>query len=130
MATPTLGGWQRANIVAAANYLREKIAAGANDPRTRAVYEGLLEVLEPTRRLARQQREMAEATKAAAVQKATAKPVGDRRAGLERRAARDRRASADRRKQNLGPPGGIERRAVRDRRAAQARRTGRDRRAR
>src|SRR5437773_986339 len=49
--------WQQTNIQAAAAYLRERIAAGAVDARTKAVYEGLLEVLDPTRRAARVQRE-------------------------------------------------------------------------
>ena len=38
-------------------YMRERMAAGATDVRTKAVYEGLLDVLDPTRRTARLQRE-------------------------------------------------------------------------
>ena len=54
--------WQRANVQAAANYLRERIAAGApgsEDVRSKAIYEGLLDVLDPARRTARVQRESA-----------------------------------------------------------------------
>lgn len=105
--------WQRANIQAAAGYLRDHIAGGVTDPRTRAVYEGLLEVLDPSRRRLRLQREAASAARAAVA----VPPVRDRRASLERRREERRRAS-------LGPPGGVERRSGRDRR------TGRDRRAR
>ena len=100
--------WQRDNLQAAAGYLRERIAEGDAGPRTRAIYEGLLEVLDPTRRATRVQREMATAAKAAAaVIKA------------ERR-ARERRA-ADRRRVDLGSPTGVERR-VGDRRAGTDRR--------
>lgn len=104
--------WQRVHIQAAAAYLRERIAAGATDAKSKAVYEGLLDVLEPTRRTARLQRESAQAAKASVVV-----PV-DR----DRRRQIDRRARTDRRLVNLGPPRGVERRSGRDRR------TGRDRR--
>jgi hypothetical protein len=107
--------WQRANIQAAATYLRERIAAGAADPRTKIVFEGLLDVLEPTRRTLRLQREMAHATKASVPVHATR----DRRNTMDRRAHRDRRLN------NLGPPGGAERRAGADRRAGRDRRGGR-----
>lgn len=104
--------WQQANIQAAAAYLRERIAAGATDPRTKAVYEGLLDVLDPPRRAMRLQREAAQAAKAAV----SVPPERDRRAQIDRRSHRDRRLV------NLGPPGGVERRRNPDRR------TGRDRR--
>jgi hypothetical protein len=100
--------WQQTNIQAAAAYLRERIAAGATDAKTRSVYEGLLEVLDPNRRAVRLRRELAESTKVVPVQ------TNRERRGAERRAV-------DRRKVNLGPPGGVERRAG-------ERRTGRDRR--
>ncbi len=100
--------WQRANIQLAASYLREVLAKAA-DPRAKAAYEGLLDVLDPARRTARLRRERA--TTAASV------PVP---AARERRDLRERRA-ADRRKANLGSPTGVERRRV-------ERRTGRDRR--
>jgi hypothetical protein len=99
--------WQRDSVQAAAGYIRERIAAGDNTPRTRTIYEGLLEVLDPNRRTARLQREAHAAAKAAVAIK------------VERRGTERRRA--DRRKVNLGPPGGIERRR-------NDRRRGRDRR--
>ena len=72
--------WQRANIQAAASYLRERMSAGPTDPKTKAVYEGLLEVLDPTRRATRIQREAASAAQAAAI----VKPARERRARSER----------------------------------------------
>jgi len=104
--------WQRANVQAAATYLRERIAIGATDSRTRAIYEGLLEVLDPTRRATRVQREMATAAKQAVAVKAE----------RDRRAAERRRQ--DRRKVNQGSPTGVERRRQ-DRRAGADRRAGR-----
>ena len=106
--------WQRANIQAAATYLRERILSGINDPKTKAIYEGLLEVLDPTRRATRLQREAASAAKAAA----TVKPA------RERRAASDRRRPSDRRRMSLGSPTGEERRTGRDRRSGRDRRNG------
>jgi len=100
--------WQRASIQLAATYLREVIAKGA-DPRAKAAYEGLLDVLDPSRRTARLQRERAAATAAVPVQ-----------AARERRTTHDRRVS-DRRTANVGSPTGVERREG-------DRRTGRDRR--
>ena len=41
--------WQHVNILAATNYLRERIASGVPDARVREVYEGLLDVLDPSR---------------------------------------------------------------------------------
>ncbi|MBZ5557665.1 MAG: hypothetical protein LAO77_10370 [Acidobacteriia bacterium] len=104
--------WQSENIKSAASYMRERIAAGDNGPRTKAIYEGLLDVLDPTRRATRVQREMAAASKTAA--------AAATKAERERRAA-ERRRNADRRKVNLGSPTGVERRKG-------ERRTGRDRR--
>jgi len=100
--------WQRANIQAAASYLREVIAKGG-DARTKLVYEGLLDVLDPARRTARLQRERAAVAASVPVQ-----------AARERRATHERRTS-DRRKVNVGSPTGEERRQ-------RSRRTGRDRR--
>jgi hypothetical protein len=94
--------WQRANVQAAANYLREHIAAGADDVRSKAVYEGLLDVLDPARRTARLQRESA----------ASAKSAVTVQTSRERRSQNDR----DRRGAHAGPPGGVERRAGRERR--------------
>jgi len=106
--------WQQANIQAAATYLRERIAAGATDARTKAVYEGLLEVLDPNRRKIRLQRELAESAKAAVTVQTS----------RERRAQDRRGARPDRRVANLGPPGGVERRKG-DRRRGMDRRGGR-----
>ena len=104
--------WQQANIQAAAAYLRGLIGVGATDARTKAVYEGLLDVLDPPRRASRVQRESAQAAKAAVAVKAER----DRRAAAERRSLRDRRLA------NLGPPGGVERRRASDRRTGSDRR--------
>src|SRR5271156_356675 len=93
--------WQSTSIQAAATFLRERIAAGDNSPRTKAIYDGLLEVLDPTRRTLRVQRELATVTKHAAA--AAMKTERDRRAA-------ERRRAADRRKMNLGSPTGVERR--------------------
>ena len=70
--------WQRDNVQAAANYLRERIGAGDNTPRTRTIHEGLLEVLDPNRRTTRLQRENLTAAKAAALLDGRPAPeVGD-----------------------------------------------------
>ncbi len=104
--------WQQANIQAAAAYLRERITAGALDPRTKAVYEGLLDVLDPPRRATRLQRESALAARAAVTVKAE----------RDRRNEADRRAQGERRISNLGPPHGTERRRATDRRTGAERR--------
>jgi hypothetical protein len=72
--------WQRANIAAATAYLREVLAKDPDNARVKAIYEGLLDVVEPTRRIERQQR-------------ASGAPDG-----LERRSGGDRRSGKDRRK--------------------------------
>jgi hypothetical protein len=99
--------WQRANIQAAATYLRERITAGAIDAKTTAIYEGLLEVLDPRRRDARLQRERLSAPQRATRVRRTS---GDRRRG-------------ERRQVNLGSPMGAERRGRRDRRTGSDRRS-------
>src|SRR5437867_1654564 len=104
--------WQQANIQAAAAYLRERMAGGGTDPRTRAVYEGLLDVLDPPRRATRMQRESAQAAKAAVAVHAE----------RDRRAANERRSHRDRRLVNLGPAQGSERRRIPDRRSGRDRR--------
>jgi hypothetical protein len=97
--------WQRANITAAAAYLREVLAREPDNTRVKVLHDGLLDVLEPGRRLVRQQRELAAI------------------AGIARqRRATERRASRERRAVNLAPPEGKERRGGTERR------TGRDRR--
>lgn len=102
-----LTGWQRTNVLAAAEYLREVLQRSPQDAKARIVYEGLLEALDPQRRAVRLQRELSAA-----------------RAGVpikERRATSDRRSGQDRRKTNEAWPGNYERRV-------QQRRSGRDRR--
>ena len=98
--TPALQGWQRTNVVAAANCLREQIQRAPDDQKLRGAYEGLLDLLDPSRLLARKQREQS----VAARQAATA--IRNERRSAERRAA-------DRRKANLGPPGPERRQAER-----------------
>lgn len=106
--------WQRANIQAALTYVMERIATGADDARTRAVYEGLLEVLEPNRRTIRLQREAALSATGAV----TVPTLRDRRTTPERR------AHTERRRINLGSPSGIERRTRGERRSGKDRRRG------
>jgi hypothetical protein len=107
-STP-MAGWQRANVLAAAQYLREVVARRPDDVKAQAVYEGLLEVLEPARRTIRQQRELSEAARLSVMSR-------EKRSGVERRRIVRRRV-------NLGSPGGSERRKA-------ERRTARDRRSR
>jgi hypothetical protein len=99
----TLTPWQRSNVLGALNYLKE-LSRMAPDPRAETLTQGLVEVLEPSRRTIRLQREAAQAATAGA------------QAGRERRAARERRLKADRRKEQL-PFAGEDRRANPDRRA-------------
>jgi hypothetical protein len=108
--TPALQGWQRTNVVAAANCIREQIARTPEDPKLRAAYEGLLDLLDPSRLLARKQREMAEAARQAAT------------AVKQERRTNDRRGRADRRRGNAGPPAGVERRRAERRAGADRRR--------
>ena len=104
--------WQRANIEAAAAYVRDRIAAGADDARAKAIHEGLLDVLDPTRVTARLQREAADSSNATDLVQPT-----------RERDPIDRRGRNDRRLVNLGAPRGKERRAGRNRRANRDRRT-------
>ena len=94
--------WQRTNVQAAAAYLRERMTAGGDDVRAKVVYEGLLDVLDPSRRAARLQRESAVSAKSSV----TVQTARERRSPSNR----------ERRRANAGPPGGLERRARRDRR--------------
>jgi hypothetical protein len=100
-------GWQRANVLAAAQYLREIVARSPDDLKVLVIYQGLLEVLEPARRTVRQQRELSDAARSSVT-------LREKRAGRERR-------TSDTRRVNLGPPRGVERRRA-------ERRGGRDRR--
>ena len=102
----SLTGWQRAYVLLAAQYIREIVLKAPGDTKARAIYEALLEVLEPTRRMARQYRERRSASAAAG-------SMWDARSGYDRRVT-DRRAPATflperERRQN-------ERRSGRDRR--------------
>ena len=109
MFRSSLQPWQRESILAAASFLRSRFGNPPADARARMVHDGLLEVLDPSRRTVRLQREMSEAARKAAL---TAR--NERRA-VERRAA-------ERRKANVGPPAGTAERRQEERR------TGRDRR--
>jgi hypothetical protein len=104
-STP-MAGWQRANVLAAAQYLRDVVARRPEDAKGHAVYEGLLEVLEPARRTIRQQRELSDAARLSIMSR-------EKRTGSERR-------RGDRRRVNLGSPAGDrrkgERRTARERR--------------
>jgi hypothetical protein len=104
-STP-MSGWQRASVLAAAQYLRDVVAGRPGDVKAQAVYEGLLEVLEPARRTIRQQRELTEAARLSVMSR-------EKRAGRERR-------RGDRRRVNLGSPVGDRRKG--DRRAGRDRR--------
>jgi len=107
--TAALQGWQRTNVIAAANCLREQIVRTPDDQRLRAAYEGLLDLLDPSRLLARKQREQAEAARQAAT-------------AVKNERRRQERRSSERRKANLGPPPpGVERRQT-ERRSARDRR--------
>lgn len=97
--------WQRANVMAAANYLREQLSHSPEDLRLKSLYEGLLEVLDPSRRTARVQRTLAAATTVR----------------VERR-ARDRRSGDERRKVDAARLGGAERRSGTERRSGRDRR--------
>ena len=106
--------WERSAIEAAAAYLREMIDAGANDPRTQSVYEGLLDVLDPTRHANRIQR--------AAAADAAAAIMNGMHGMAERRSRIERRGHNERRLINLGPGAAGERRSGHDRRAGADRR--------
>jgi hypothetical protein len=106
-ATP-MAGWQRASVLAAAQYLREVVAHRPDDKTAKILYEGLLEVLEPARRTIRQQRELSDAARLSVMTR-------------EKRTGSDRRRG-DRRRVTLGHPGGIERRKS-DRRGGRDRRS-------
>ena len=103
-STP-MAGWQRANVLAAAQYLRDIVARRPDDAKGHGVYEGLLEVLEPARRTIRQQRELSDAARLSIMSR-------EKRTGGERR-------RGDRRRVTLGSPAGERRkgeRRARDRR--------------
>ena len=99
--------WQRSNVSAAAAYLREVLDTDPGNARVKALYEGLLDVLDPTRRVARVQRELAKAQ--AAAQRAE-------RRGIERRAGTDRRQRDIRVPKEFDRRSGVDRRSGKDRR--------------
>ena len=103
-----ISGWQRANVLAAAQYLRELVARTPGDEKAQTVYQGLLEVLEPARRTIRQQRELTDAMRSSVTMR-------EKRTGTERR-------RSERRRVNLGSPTGGERRKT-ERRTSRDRRT-------
>jgi hypothetical protein len=105
----TLTPWQRSNILGALNYLKE--LARAKDPRAETLAQGLTEVLEPSRRVIRLQREAAQSAAASAA------------AGRERRTTADRRRPATDRRQKQLPFEGPDRRTGQDRRAKNRRGT-------
>ena len=107
-----LQGWQRESILKAAQLLRDRFGNPPVDAQARSAHDGLLEVLDPSRRTVRLQKELSEATR-----KATMTERAERR-------ARERRAS-DRRKVNLGPPPGTPERRKGERRTGGDRRTRR-----
>ena len=98
--------WQRSNILAAVNYLKDS-GKIVHNPQAVLLAQGLMEVLDPSRRTIRLQREAAQAATAGA------------QAGRERRMGRERRGG-DRRKQQL-PFQGSDRRTGRDRRVSDRR---------
>jgi len=97
--------WQRTNILAALNYLKDPERL-VQSPQAIVLVQGLIEVLDPSKRTVRLQREAARSATAGA------------QAGRERR-QRDRR-SAERRRQQL-PYDGPERRTGRERRSGERR---------
>ena len=103
-----LQGWQREAILKAAQLLRDRFGNPPVDAQARSAHDGLLEVLDPSRRTIRLQKELSEATR-----KATMTERAERR-------ARERRAS-DRRKVNLGPPPGTQERRKGERRSGDRR---------
>ncbi len=103
--------WERAAIEAAAAYLRELIETGAADERARAIYDGLVDVLDPARHASRIERALAADAALALV-----------RAGLDRRSPVPRRRQRDRRLLASGS-------ANHERRSGRERRSGHDRRA-
>ena len=99
--------WQRSNILAAVNYLKD-MGRIVENPQASKLAQGLMEVLDPSKRTIRLQREAAQAATAGA------------QAGRERRMGRDRRGNGDRRKQQL-PFHGPDRRSGRERRSGDRR---------
>ena len=109
VGSPTpMAGWQRASVLAAAQYLGDVVSRSPRDTKAQVVHQGLLEVLEPVRRTIRQQRELSDAVRSTVTVR-------------EKRTGRDRRGT-NRRRVNLGAQTGVERRKT-ERRAARDRRS-------
>jgi hypothetical protein len=108
-----LTGWQRQIVLAAASLIRERFGSPPSDPQARAALDGLLEVLDPKRRVLRLQREQALAAQKSAMTIRT-----------ERRLCSERRSGVERRLRNDGPPNGVERRRG-ERRVSEERRARR-----
>jgi hypothetical protein len=109
---PALAAWQRQAVLAAASLLVQRFTASPDDERARTVHDALLEVMEPSRRARRLQRELD-----------ALEPIASVSLRAERR-ARGRRAGTDRRVWEFGPPRGQERR-LDERRAPDERRARR-----
>jgi hypothetical protein len=77
-----LQGWQRDAILKAAQLLRDRFAE--DDDQARVARDGLLEVLDPARRTARLQKELRDATRAAALPEKVERRQRERR-GPDRR---------------------------------------------
>jgi hypothetical protein len=98
----TLTPWQRTNILGALNYLKE-IGRASKEARAETLAQGLAEVLEPSRRTIRLQREAAQAASAGAGAARERRNIADRRRRSDRRKGQtpfsgpDRRRGAERR---------------------------------
>ena len=101
--------WQRQAVLAAAALLRHRFSETPDDARARTVHDALLEVVEPTRRADRLQREL------------SSDESGPALTLRSERRGRGRRAGIDRRLWEFGPPRGQERR-LDERRAPDERR--------
>ncbi len=99
--------WRRVRVLASAEYFHDLILGGAGDERAHAIYEGLLDVLDPDRRSMRE---------------AQRKARDGGSAHPNRRSGSDRRKAAPRRARNVGRASG-ERRAGRVRRSTPDRRS-------
>lgn len=98
-----LQAWQREAIQKALQLLRDRFGDPPSDPHARSAHDGLLEVLDPTRRTTRLQKEMGEVTRKAALTEQTERRIKERR-------------GSDRRKVDIGPPPGISERRKGERR--------------
>jgi hypothetical protein len=92
--------WQHGHIRDAADYFQQVLAREPHNAHVKALHEGLLDVLDPTRRL---QRERRNHVRARAEARTTERRTAERRA-------------ADRRQKDLGIPEILDRRSGIDRR--------------